>query len=596
MLTFFRVVFANVVFVTVLLGSVCSPADAAIRRVWAAHDGLGMSRDAAESPAQARNAVWDGHSIALVAARNETIAFQVIVDADEQGIEGLSVALQGLAGPGGTMLRYMPPDRDPSITRDRPIRLYSVHYMHVTEESHADWVWAPGGPAAPRETTGWKPVQLVPENVTAGRGGFPLRVVPRAHQAVFIEIYTGRGRPAGRYSGEVLVKAGPETVRLPLSLELLDFSLPDRATLPVMVFYESSQPELYQGRNLDEAYDRFAHAYRVELVHAWDEDRVREALPRFDGRRFTPGAGYEGPGEGVGNRIVPASFYGPGPFATRAGWPKADAWVRFLEATIPGALSFVYLPDEPTPDRFAEVRRIAEDVHANPGPGGRLPTFVTRHIEPALKGAIDIWCSPPQSLDLAAAAAEQAAGRRVWFYNGGRPNGPTLVIDAPPTDGRVVGWAAFKHSLDGYFFWHGVHWRHNSQKQGERRQNVWANPVTFDNRGQPNKADFGYINGDGVLMYPGQDVLHPEEDRGLAGPIATMQLANLRRGLQDYEYLAIAKRLGLADLVRDSLAAVVPRVFSDAGPQVGFAEDGDVFEQARVGLGRAIAASKDAPR
>jgi hypothetical protein len=584
------------VLVTLVSSVATGAADAGIGGVGAAHDGLGLGRDAADVPARGRNAVWDGHAITLVAARNETVAFQVIVDADEQGIDALTVALPQLAGPGGSTIRYTPPHKDPTITRDRPIRLYSMHYMHVTEESHADWVWTPGSPAAPRDTRGWKPVQLVPENATAGRGGFPLKIAARQHQAVFIEIYTGRGRPAGRYTGEVVVQAGSRAVRVPLSLELLEFSLPDRPTLPVMVFYESNQPVLYQGRNLDEAYDRFAHAHRVELVHAWDEERVRKMLPRFDGHAFTREHGYEGPGEAVGNRIVPASFYGPGPFATRAGWPKADAWVRFLEATIPGALSFVYLPDEPTPARFAEVRRIAEDVHANPGPGGRLPTFVTRHVEPALKGAIDIWCSPPQSLDLAAAAAEQAAGRRVWFYNGGRPNGPTLVIDAPPTDGRVVGWAAFKHRLDGYFFWHGVHWLHNSQKQGERRQNVWANPVTFDNRGQPNKTDFGFINGDGVLMYPGQEVLHPDEDRGIAGPIATMQLANLRRGLQDYEYLAIARRLGLEDVVRDSLSAVVPRLFSDAGREVGFAEDGDVFEAARLRLGRAIAASKDAPR
>jgi hypothetical protein len=266
-----------------------------------------------------------------------------------------------------------------------------------------------------------------------------------------------------------------------------------------------------------------------------------------------------------------------------------------LARLLPKAITFVYLPDEPTPDRFPEVRRIADEVHANPGPGRALPTLVTRHIEPALSGAIDIWVSPPQSLDLAAAAAEQRAGRKVWFYNHGRPNGPALVIDAPPTDGRVVGWAAFKHHLDGYFFWHGDHWQHNSQKQGERRQNVWANPVTFDNRGQPNKADFGFINGDGVLMYPGEDVLHPEEDRGIAGPVSTMQLANLRRGLQDYEYLAIARRLGLESVVTESLTAVVPRVFSDAGERVGFAEDGDAFEKARLRIGRAIAAQAARP-
>ena len=54
---------------------------------------------------------------------------------------------------------------------------------------------------------------------------------------------------------------------------------------------------------------------------------------------------------------------------------------------------------------------------------------------------------------------------------------------------------------------------------GERRQDVWANPITFDNRGQPNKPvdDQGYINGDGVLMYPGEEKLHPDQDRGYRG-------------------------------------------------------------------------------
>lgn len=579
--------------VTTLVAVLALPASARadIRAVWAAHDGLGLERDAVSNPARAGNAAWDGHAVSLVGARNEIVAFQLIVEADARGIDALTVSLPQLAGGNGAALRYRAPDPDPSISRDRPIQLYVVHYMRVTEESHAEWVWKPGGVAAPRDTLGWKPVQLVPENARAGHGGFPVRVAPGESQAIFIEIYTGRDCPAGRYSGTITASAGGRAVTTPVSLEILDFALPDRPTLPVMVFYESSQPQLYHGHDMDAAYHRFAHRQRVELVHAYDRHAVEQAAARFDGRAFSREAGYEGPGEGVGNRIVPATFYGPAGFASNAeAWPRADAWVAFLAKAVHNALSFVYLPDEPTPDRFAEVRQIADHLHANPGPGRALPTFVTRRIEPALKGAIDIWAAPPQELDLAAAAAEHASGHRVWFYNHGRPNGPALVIDAPPTDGRVVGWAAFKHQLDGYFYWHGVHWLHNSQKQGERRQNVWANPVTFDNRGQPNKTDFGFINGDGVLLYPGEEVLHPEEDRGVAGPISTLQLANLRRGLQDYEYLVIARRLGLEDVVRECLGEVVPRVFSEAGAQVGFAEDGDVFERARVRLGRAIAA------
>ena len=103
-----------------------------------------------------------------------------------------------------------------------------------------------------------------------------------------------------------------------------------------MVYYENDQPELYQGRNLDPAYHRFAHRHRVELVHAYDEANVQAHRGRFDGSDFTASAGYEGPGEGMGNTIVPVSFYGPGPaFEERASaWKRSDAWM-----SVPGTLA-----------------------------------------------------------------------------------------------------------------------------------------------------------------------------------------------------------------------------------------------------------------
>lgn len=565
--------------------------EAGVRRIWAVHDGERIERDDQRSALSRGNTVWDGKAVRVFGARNEIVAFQVIVESDGQGVRTLSAALPGLTHTSGHEIRYHPPAPDPSVTVGRPIQIFSTHYMHVTRESRASWVWAPGSAAAPADTLGWKPVQLVPENARTGRGGFPLAVPANNNQAFWIEIDTGRDRPAGQYQGTIAVVADGVTSTIPITLAIFDFALPDRPTLPVMIYYEPGQPELYHGRNLDPAYHRFAHRHRVELVHGYSEQGVRDAAGRFDGSDFTPARGYEGPGERVGNRVVPATFYGPARFAdAKEAWSRADAWMTFVQRTVPGALTFVYLPDEPAREQFPMVRAIADRLHGNPGPGAKLPTFLTRRIEPALTGAIDIWSLPPQHVDLRAVAAEQHAGRRAWFYNHGRPNGPALVIDAPATDGRVVGWAAFKHRLDGYFYWHGVHWRHNSQKQGDRNQNVWADPITFDNRGQPNKPlpDQGFINGDGVLFYPGEDRVHPDEDRGIPGPIGTVHLANLRRGLQDLEYLATARRLGLDDVVQESLSVIVPRVFSDAGSTIGFAEHGDVFEKARRRLAEAI--------
>jgi hypothetical protein len=581
--------------IALILSSPTAPACADGAAVWAVSDGEKVEQDDLDHPLEPKNAIWDGRTVRLAAARNEIVAFQVIVEADSAGIRALSAALPDLRRRGAAeTIAYAPPASDPSLSAGRPIQLFSIHYMNVTSESHADWAWKPASPAAPRDTTGRKPVQLVPENALAGRGGFPLEVGPNVGQALWVEVYVGRDRPAGTYDGTLSVSADGRKTALPVELRVLDFALPDTNSLPVMVYFEPDQPELYQGRNLDAAYHRFAHRHRVELVHAYDEARVEASRGRFDGSDFRKETGYEGPGEGVGNTIVPVSFYGPGSaFLEKQGaWKRSDAWMGFLARTLPRALTFLYLPDEPYPAQYPEVKRLAENVRSNPGPGGKLPLFLTKRIIPEFRGLVDIWSIPPQAFDIADARAEQAKGRLVSFYNGGRPNGPTPVIDAPATEARAVAWAAFKHDVDLYFYWHAVHWRHNRQKQGERNQDVWANPVTFDNRGQPGKPveDQGWINGDGVLLYPGEERVHPEEDRGLAGPIGTVQLANLRRGLQDHQYLSLARQLGLEAEVSAALAQVVPRVFSDAGETAGFAETGETFEAARLALGEAIEA------
>jgi Glycoside hydrolase 123, catalytic domain len=568
--------------------------NASVRTVWAVNDGEKIERDNLNNPNKTGNSSWDGHKIKIFGARNEIIAFQLLVEADQAGIERLTVSLAQLDQKGGgARIKYSPPTNDPTKYVGRPIQIFSVNYMNVEIASHAEWVYKPGSPAAPKDPTGWKPVQLVPENARAGRGGFPIKVSSGQNQAIWIEIYLDRNLPAGTYIGNVTVNADGRKQEVPIELELFDFTLPDQNSMQAMVYYEDLQPKLYQGRDLDAEYHRFAHRQRIELVHAYDIPTAGAARSRFDGTDFSRARGYEGPGENVGNQIIPRTFYGPGKlFDDRAmAWREADSWMTFLREKFPNAITFLYLPDEPGRSQYSYIRQLADNVHSNPGPGKSLPTFVTKHYVKELDGAIDIWDTGPLGYDITRATEERARGRKYWIYNGGRPAAGAIVIDAPATDARATMWACFKHGIDNYFYWHGVHWQHNRQKVGERKQNVWADPITFDNRGQPNKPidDQGYINGDGVLMYPGEDKLHSEQDRRIAGPISTLQLANLRRGLQDHQYLTLARQLNLDSLINDVLQLVVPRVFSDAGPTVGFAETGNEFERARYKLAQAIA-------
>ena len=74
----------------------CGTVSADVRAVWAIGDGDKVDRDELTHPGRRGNAVWDGTAVRLFAARNEIVAFQVIVEADGDGIRALSVALPEL--------------------------------------------------------------------------------------------------------------------------------------------------------------------------------------------------------------------------------------------------------------------------------------------------------------------------------------------------------------------------------------------------------------------------------------------------------------------------------------------------------------------
>ena len=583
MLPAMRRCFPSVLLLAVLLAAGSDPPAArqAGPRVWATHDGTKVLRDDLNNSDKAGNAVWDGGRVRLMAARDETIAFQIIVEATAP-IASLDVTMPRLTRSNGAALE---------ATGD----VFAQHYLHVTERTRATWVFRPGTAATPTTPLGWIPVALVPSAAPRGRSSS----LPAArNQGFWVDLHVGRTATPGTYRGDVEVHGDGGTSRVPVELEVVDVTLPAEPTLPTVVYYERSQTDLYHGRNMDDAYHRFAHQHRVEFTHAYDDDAVKAQRGRFDGTAFTRAAGYAGPGEGVGNRVIPRTFYSPGrDFDTDPSARAALAqWRTSLEGLTPW-LTFVYLPDEPIPSQYprvrdvgTRVRRVAREL------GVPVRTFVTHGYAPELADAVDVWAAVPAHYDAARAAEQRKAGKQMWFYNGGRPYMGAIIVDAPATDPRVVGWAAFRHGVEGYFYWHANHWRHNSQKKiGDRNQNVWVNPVTFDNRAE-DKPENGLINGDGVLVFPGEDVLHPDQNRGVPGPIGTIQFANLRRGLQDHMLLTMARARGLDADVTAALDAVVPRVLSDAGERVGFSEDGNEWERARQALLRAIAARPAAVR
>lgn len=566
-----------------------------INHIWAVNDGERIRRDDLNNPNKQGNSTWDGNKIKLFGGRNEIIAFQLIVESGEKGIHELSASLPELSQKGGkSKILYSPPDKDPTLYYGRPIQIFSENYVYVPSATNASWISPPYGPSASKDPLGWKPVQLVPENAKPGKGGFPLEVKPFQNQGIWIEFYTDKDLDSGVYNGVITVTADGKTTKVPLEFELFDFTLPDENSMNAMLYFESDQPVEYHGSNMDEAYHRFAHRNRCEFVNAYDINTAKLRMDRFTGKDFTSDNGYEGPGEGIGNVIIPRTFYGPGKlFDDRdSAWKASNEWIEFLNENLPGKITFIYMPDEPSFSQFPYIKSLSENIKSNPGPGKDLPILVTKAYDSTLDGkenSIDIWCTPTSNFLLELAKKEREHGDDMWVYNGNRPFAGSLIYETPGTDARANIWGCFKMDIKVYFYWHSVHWRHNHQMPPDldKRQNVWSEPITF-RTGVSERA-----NGDGVLVYPGEEKVHPDEDRGIEGPCSSIQMANIRRGMQDHLYLTMAKELGMDQLVKEVLEEVVPNILNPASTSVpGFAQDGNTFEIARYKLAKALSGTK----
>ena len=158
-------------------------ATAGVRHVWAVHDGEKVERDARQHPARGRNTAWDGRVVRIFGARNEVIAFQMIVEADESGIRELALTLPSLVSD-RDRITYKAPEADPTKYVGRPIQIFAVNYMLITTRSHASWVFDRASPAAPPDPSAPGPSALKPrpveETAPSDPAGWAVKDRPRA--------------------------------------------------------------------------------------------------------------------------------------------------------------------------------------------------------------------------------------------------------------------------------------------------------------------------------------------------------------------------------------------------------------------------------
>jgi len=377
--------------------------------------------------------------------------------------------------------------------------------------------------------------------------------------------------------------------------------------------------------------------------------------PKIYGSFFSAANGYDGPGVGTQNNVYSIFTYGipqtlrKSPSALQT---NAKGWVDWFNTYSVATEKFMYLTDEPEYNSYSTVEAWAATLKNNPKTvGNPLKSFCTVPLPDA---AVDIpGANPPTkafgfmpSLSIVA-SSEHGNGaedprltpydftnnpivKRNWealsnqyvtdpnkgffVYNGAPPASGAFFTDADGMSLRANGWIQYKKNIQRWFYWNATYYRNfqsNMPRSNPKRcpdaqtVDLFQNAHTFGSytgfdpiSGDSSTPGYGYtyLNGDGVLMYPGTDVCYPASSYALNGPIASLRLKHWRRGIQDADYLQMAYQRNPA-AVDTIVARLIPKVLWEVNgweeiyqfnDPISWSTDPDLWEKARKELANII--------
>jgi len=563
-------------------------------RVWAIDDGVKIdpvSGDAWEArwaggevlPGyREKNWVWDGatQTVTLHAARNEVVAFQVIIEGPARRIQ---VSVSSLTGPADIPADHI-----------QCFRQWSVRNRVAPERF-----------AAPNSLgDGWIPDGLVP--IRAVRYGEPVNVpddingIPdQTALGLWFDVYVPTDAPPGDYEGALEVAGDAGGARLTLRLKVYPVTIPDTVNLhiPLNTFGELERPGRDAVARL--TYYQLAHRHRCFVeIDSFNREQSRptfdratgtitdwEAFDRFfggilDGSAFTASAGYR-PGPRAGR---PTDFFFL-PFAINTPrtdlpgnqkttwWPiphdevvtpaGTRTWIDTLQAfdrhfaerrwdrTMIGV--FLNGLDEPLSEEAWRhvmyygnlVRRSTTgfvyraDTYCLAEIGSRIPGWTPDTLFAEAGQVVNLFIfhtGEPGMIvfDREAIARWQAGGRdrRIWSCSGQVPWTGGVSVCHEAVGPRVLAWMADAYGLDGF---------HPSWEY------VWGHADAWS-------AETNDEHSYAWFVYPEETA--SSDGHGVSVPVPSIRLKNIRRGAQDYELLRLLRRGGRteqADAIRRSV-------------------------------------------
>ena len=557
--------------------------------VWAIDDGEKIKQDATSLPFKSgrANPVWSpGQPIRLFALKNETVAFQVVVEADAAPLDGVTIDLASLDAPGGQSIANAAGATDPTSFVGRPIERFVEHYFSIARASGGTnpaeaLGWSAGSGPAAGKWTGLVPDALIPVEVAPAWDPYPMHIDAQRNAVVWIDVTVPKTQAPGTYRGTVVVKAGSSALAsLPIELQVIDATLPDRP-VRTMLFYDRSELDrrTAAGDAVEKHLWQLYHRHRLVPMHngktAPDAERRLRAL---DGSIYTKELGYEGPAEGMGDGVLALGAYGDygAPDATKLASVEQVANFLASKNVLKTTDVFVYAIDESCSSPYGKAWKdlLAGSTDAN-----------VKSVRVGWTCSEDPTTQPVDipilldNFDPAKTKAARAMGKEVWVYNGVRPRDGAFMTDTEAVGLRVNGWLSAMNDIGRWFYWETTFW-YDDNRGGHGAYDPFATAETFHN------ASGDYAMGDGVLVYPGKQVdVFTEHSLGMNGVVASIRLKNWRRGIEDAGYLQLARSANAAK-ANAIAAALLPRVMSAAaaGTQPSWSDSGKPFFDARKAL------------
>ncbi len=626
----------------------------ALTAVWANDGGDKITQDELRGTNNAttvHNSVWNGSAISVFGARNETVSFNLVLEAANSAASNVSVVFNRLTNASGHSIISTPTTGDGVFNWvGRPIELFYVRYLQINGLSLIAYGTYDERQVPQRLERPWNGPRGIGTGLWTDRPdhnkyypdiAVPLELVPSftiasgQNQSIWVDIYIPKGTAPGAYTGNVTVSGAGNTVpiSIPVSLQVYGFTLPDDPSSKTMLAFSDTDinyrffgntyinPASAQGplsRQLRDRYFMVAHRHKIALIGddinncATSIDQpCPEWIPRLNGSLYSSNNGYDGPGSNTGNNVYSIGTYGT--WNWQAGGQSAmnqhtDAWATWFGQNAAQAEYFLYLIDE-SPNT-TQTEMWAQWIRSNPGPGQQLRSMATipLTLAAAQTPSLDI---PATTMGVGITSQWQplvaqytsSQRQRFFMYNGSRPASGSFMIEDDGTALRELPWGQYKEHINRWFYWQSTYY--NNYQGGTGNTDLFHNAQTFGGNSTTDlilgRTGWNYANGDGVLLYPGSDVIFPANSYGVNGPFASLRLKHWRRGIQDVDYLTMAAAVN-PTAVQSIVNATVPKAEWEYGVAdvtqpsfvysgISWSNDPNTWEAARAQLAGIIASA-----